>query len=104
MLPLQQPYHTTPWNYLGNEQVAEKSLFPSNLVDWVLVEVRDAMDEQQVLATKAALLLTDGTVRDVGALESVYFSGLEENTAYRFALRHRNHLAVMSSTTFSLPQ
>ena len=105
LLPLQQPYNSEPWNYTGNEAFANKNLFPSNVVDWVLVEVRDAANENAFLTSKAALLLQDGTVRDVSldVEEGVYFSGLDANTDYRFALRHRNHLAVMTSTAFSLP-
>ncbi|MEZ4887916.1 MAG: LamG-like jellyroll fold domain-containing protein [Chitinophagales bacterium] len=105
LLPLQQPYNSEPWNYTGSEQVATKSLFPSNVVDWVLIEARDAANENAFLTSKAALLLQNGTIRDVDAsvAEGVYFSGLDAETDYRFVLRHRNHLAVMTSTAFSIP-
>ncbi|MGC8866527.1 MAG: hemoblobin-interacting domain-containing protein, partial [Bacteroidales bacterium] len=39
IIPLNQPYNTAPWNYSGTESVAS---VPANIVDWVLVELRDA--------------------------------------------------------------
>ncbi|HSP88887.1 MAG TPA: hypothetical protein VLN45_12195, partial [Ignavibacteriaceae bacterium] len=36
-LPLTQPYNQNPWNYNGTESV---SSIPSNVVDWILVELR----------------------------------------------------------------
>ncbi len=105
LLPLQQPYNSEPWNYTGKETFAKKSLFPSNVVDWVLIEVRDAANDNAFITAKAALLLQDGTIRDIegGATEAVYFSGLDFNMDYNFVVRHRNHLAIMTSTAFSLP-
>ncbi|MBN2174518.1 MAG: hypothetical protein JW731_10310, partial [Bacteroidales bacterium] len=38
-IPLTQPYNTSPWNYGGGESVAA---IPSNVVDWILIELRDA--------------------------------------------------------------
>ena len=48
LIPLSQPYNTSPWNYSGTESV---SSIPSNVVDWVLVELRS--DETTVVASRA---------------------------------------------------
>jgi len=37
ILPLAQPYNTTPFNYAGTENVGA---IPTNVVDWVLIEHR----------------------------------------------------------------
>ncbi|MEZ5198088.1 MAG: hypothetical protein R2764_17370 [Bacteroidales bacterium] len=39
-IPLAQPYNTYPWNYNGDEAVTE--IPTESVVDWVLVELRDA--------------------------------------------------------------
>ena len=42
ILPLNQPYNTAPWYYPGTESVA--SIPNPDIVDWVLVELRDATE------------------------------------------------------------
>ncbi|OWY24550.1 choice-of-anchor B family protein [Sphingobacteriales bacterium UPWRP_1] len=101
LLPLQQPYNQPPWNYNGTETATQ---FAPNVVDWVLLELRNAADNTQIVAQKAALLLKDGTIADVnGNAESVFFDNLPPNTTYYIALRHRNHLPVMSAVPVTLP-
>lgn len=70
------------------------------IVDWILVELRDADQPSTVLATKAALLQRDGDVVDVDGTSPVNFCGTGE--AAHVALRHRNHLAVMTAGTYDL--
>jgi hypothetical protein len=69
------------------------------VVDWVFVEVRDAGTGAQVLATANGLVQRDGDIiaADGGVLT---FSGPPGN--YRIAVRHRNHLGLMSNAAFSL--
>ncbi len=68
LLPLEQPYNTAPWYYNGNESVTE---IPSaDIVDWCLVEVRDAAspDVANSFTTKgrkAAFLLKNGDIVDI---------------------------------------
>ena len=64
------------------------------IVDWVAVELRDATTPTTVLATRSALIQRDG---DIVATDGV--SPLTFNNApgtYHVALRHRNHLGVMT--------
>lgn len=98
-VPFDQPYNRTPWNYEGNECSA---FIPSTVVDWVLIELRDATDKDVIVASKASLLLADGTIAD-GGRDGVLFDGIVENGQYYVVLRHRNHLAVLSSTLVTLP-
>lgn len=103
LLPLSQPYNQAPWNYTGVEQIANLNEMPADMVDWVLVEARDPANDDALLTAKAALLLADGTVRDIETTDEVYLSGLQAATNYRFVLRHRNHLDVLTATAFILP-
>ncbi|RLD53861.1 MAG: hypothetical protein DRJ05_15745, partial [Bacteroidetes bacterium] len=57
-LPLTQPYGGSPWNYSGAESVTS---IPANVVDWILVELRDAPDAgsaipSTMIAQQAAFL------------------------------------------------
>ena len=64
------------------------------VIDWLLVELRDPLDDTQVLETCGALLLNDGTVIDPqgGPLRIGTTSG-----SFFVAVRHRNHLGAMTA-------
>ncbi len=94
LLPLQQPYAAHPSAYDGTEQV---NAIPDNVVDWVLVEVRDANDWDQLIEKRAVFLRNDGLLIDIDGSLNVHFFNLDENSSYYFIIRHRNHLDVMSS-------
>ncbi len=104
LLPLTQPYNRYPWFYSGIEQVASYNDFPSNVVDWVLVEAhksdgQDPSNPSILIEQKAALLLDDGSIVGVDNTNgAVTFEYLIANEAYSFVVRHRNHLAVNSQT------
>ncbi len=69
------------------------------VVDWVLVELRDAQNPSTVLETEAALLLNDGTVIDPQGGPLRY----PNTTGSRYvAVRHRNHLGVMIASPIDL--
>ncbi len=82
----------------GNTPVA------TDIVDWVLVELRSSADPSTVVATRAALLQSDGNVIDADLLnrKAVGFIGVAAGDYY-VAVRHRNHLGVMSKTTINFP-
>ncbi len=103
LLPLNQPYNTAPWFHAGSEYLPNQNAFPSNTVDWVLVEAREENDSFNVLETKAALLLSDGTIVDTDGTAGVNFSSLSAGTPYFISVKHRNHLAVISSVAIELP-
>lgn len=103
LLPLTQPFSGTPWGYEGNEAVSSYNQIPSNVVDWVLVEARNANNVNEVIDSRAAWLLTDGRVNDIGGGNSVRFYNLVRGNSYVFSVRHRNHLAVMRSVENIVP-
>ncbi|GAB5536790.1 MAG: hypothetical protein Rubg2KO_30390 [Rubricoccaceae bacterium] len=98
LIPLSQPYDNasfdgTPLGYDGPETVTSMS---SNAVDWVLVELRETSSGPAV-ARRAALLGADGAVRQPDGSTTLSFSTLLPND-YHVVLRHRNHLAMMSTS------
>ncbi len=103
LLPIAQPYNTAPWNYNGGESVSNPSSIPSNVVDWVLVEI--VTDGSfNLIEQHAAYLLSDGRIVDIDGMTSgVKLYNLSSNTDYRIIVRHRNHLDVLSNRTRSLP-
>jgi len=94
-LPLTQPYNDSPWNYLGTESVDE---IPSNVVDWVLVELRE--DTTKVITRKAGFLLSGGLVVDLDGINPLKIKASPNK--YYIVIYHRNHLAAMSAEKISL--
>ncbi|MBL7951049.1 MAG: hypothetical protein JNM62_04960 [Flavobacteriales bacterium] len=70
------------------------------VVDWVLVELRAANTPATVVATRCALLQRDGDIVATDGLGAVQFQATPGD--YHIAVRHRNHLGVMTATTRSL--
>lgn len=104
LLPITQPYNTAPWNYAGTEAYASYTQLPSNMVDWVLIELRHATT-RALLQQKAVLLLADGWLIEVNGSSSagIEFSGIAPNTPVFVAIRHRNHLPILSAAPVTLP-
>lgn len=103
IMPLVQPYARPPWAYVGTEGVTNVADYPQNMTDWVLVELRDADDDMLVIEQKAGLLLSDGHVIDVETGGGIPFDNAVFGEDYHIVVRHRNHLAVMSASTVTLP-
>ncbi len=49
-IPISQPFNRAPWNYNGEESVASIDVMPSNVTDWVLIEVRSSNDVNTVVS------------------------------------------------------
>ncbi len=98
LLPLSQPYNTEPWNYAGTENVAA---IPNEIVDWVLVETRDAPDAASALPStmlerQAAFVMVDGTIVGLDGSSNLQFSNAPTQNLF-VVIYHRNHLSVMSA-------
>ncbi len=103
LLPLDQPYNTAPWNYPGSVNI--ESIPNANIVDWVLIELRDAEDATSatpgtMIAKQAAFLLNDGSVvgLDGSSILSFYHSIIQ---SLFVVIWHRNHLGVMSANALT---
>ncbi len=105
LLPLNQPYNMAPWNYTGTETVT--SIPNTDVVDWVLVEIRDAVDAANANSTtkigeKAALLLNDGSIVDLDGSSEVDFGNLALQHNLFVKVYHRNHISVLSANALVL--
>ena len=70
------------------------------IVDWVLVELRNATTPSTILATRSALLQRDGDVVGTNGSTRLLFSVATGN--YHVAVRHRNSFGVMTGTAQAL--
>ncbi len=104
LIPLEEPYSSDPnFNHNGSEQATSGAFNqggPNAIVDWVLVELRSKNDPSVILYTRAALIERDGDIVDVDGDSAVAFAApLDE---YYVAIRHRNHLGVMTDQAVDL--
>lgn len=102
IIPLAQPYNTTPFNYTGTEVVG--AIPNVNVVDWILAELRipatglgaDAASAT-IVGRKAGFLLNNGTVVDLDGVTPLAFDINKQGAGF-MTIRHRNHLGVMSAS------
>jgi hypothetical protein len=102
MIPLSQPYNMAPWNYTGTESVVT---VPANVVDWVLVELRDASTAANAtpatrIARQAAFILNDGSIVGTDGINQLFFSVSVANNLYA-VVHHRNHLSILSANALT---
>ncbi len=106
LLPIDEPYTGLGYTLDGWERVSP-SVFTSTgadaIVDWVVLELRDAGDFSVTIGTRAALLQADGDVVDLDGLSNVLFDNAPDGNYYIVA-RHRNHLDIMTPGSISLSQ
>ena len=99
-IPLSQPYNTAPWNYAGTENVG--SIPNANVVDWVLIELRDAASAgaaipASTIETQAAFLLKNGSVVGLDGSSVLQFPSASFSNNLYAVVWHRNHLGIISA-------
>lgn len=101
LLPAFQPFYGAPYFYNGGEVV---NSFPSNIVDWVLVEVRRGDGPStlgapglEVVERRAALINENGWIVDLDGTSSLNFYNIDPSVIepYWFVVRHKSHLDVI---------
>lgn len=98
-LPLVQPYGGSPWFYTGTEAV--QAIPNGEVVDWILLEFRDTTQADlatsaTTVAMQAAFLLKDGSIVGLDGSSNPTATFSIQDSLF-VVVRHRNHLAVMSS-------
>jgi hypothetical protein len=87
--PPGQPYSGSPWLYAGTESVSN---YQANVVDWILVSLREGSPSvQNTVYRTAALVLNNGEVSMVAPPPV-----LSASQSYYIVIEHRNHLGVLS--------
>lgn len=104
LLPFSQPYNTEPWNYQGNESVS--AIPNSSVVDWILVELRDAPNAASATAATrigqmAGFVLNNGSVVGIDGSSNLQFTTPVSQNLF-LVIWHRNHLGIMSATPLTL--
>jgi hypothetical protein len=103
--PLTEPYTALGYVHVGGgaETIAATVLAVSGndaIVDWVLLELRSAANSSVVLGSRSALLQRDGDVVETDGTGAVVFA--QPPGLYHVAVRHRNHLGVMTALPLEL--
>lgn len=104
LLPLSQPFNVAPWGYTGTESVG--SIPNANVVDWVLIDVRDAASASSAsgatsVAKQAAFILRDGSIVDLDGSSNLQFDVSISQNMY-VVVWHRNHLGIISNNALTL--
>jgi len=104
LIPTTEPYTALGYNHIigGGESIAPTVLSitgPDAIVDWVVLELRDKNIPTSIVETQSALLKRNGEIVDVDGNSSVTFSSTADQ--YYIAIRHRNHLGIMSASPIS---
>ncbi|HEY3390626.1 MAG TPA: hypothetical protein VGK38_13705, partial [Prolixibacteraceae bacterium] len=99
LIPLSQPYDVAPWSYGGTESV---TAIPADVVDWVLVELRDAATPESALNAlpgwpKAYLLKSNGDIVDLDGTSLPSIGNPLVSNSLFVVIRHRNHIDIMSA-------
>jgi len=102
ILPLSQPFNTSPWNYSGTESV---TAVPTGAVGWVLIELRDAATVGQanggsVIDRQAGFLRNDGQVIDINENTILSYPSSVSNGLF-VVVYQRNHISVISESVLT---
>ncbi|AFK04143.1 hypothetical protein Emtol_3010 [Emticicia oligotrophica DSM 17448] len=89
LLPTSDPY--------GKGAIATNTTL---VTDWVLVELRNGTNGSNIVESVAALLSSDGTIRNPDGTTPLKFVTTSGN--YYVAVRHRNHLGVMTQSPVAI--
>ena len=112
-IPSAEPYSTPDYSAGfthvgggGGELIADPaSVFsttgPNAIVDWVFIELRSHLDSALVVETRSALITRSGQIVDVDGVSPLCFANMS-HPAYYVAVRHRNHLGVMTANPIQL--
>jgi len=70
------------------------------IVDWVFVELRDKVDNTLILDSQSAFLQRDGDVVSIDGVSPLSFD--QANDGFYIAIKHRNHIGIISAVTYPL--
>ena len=107
ILPTIEPYTAIGYNHVngGGGESCSASVFTDNsnngIVDWVVIEIRDANSPATIFATHSALLQKDGDIVGMDGKSPVNIKSVNAGMYY-VAIRHRNHLGIMTDNPLAL--
>ena len=102
-LPMSSPYSdlaSINASVLNDGGTSGTGLVSDDIVDWIWIEIRDSLDNGNVINSRSALIQRDG---DVVALDGISEFIIPAMTnSYYVVVKHRNHLGVMTSSPLAL--
>ncbi|MBN1338155.1 MAG: PKD domain-containing protein [Bacteroidales bacterium] len=105
-LPLNHPYNQAPWYHNGPDQVVS---IPNNeVVDWVLVELREAPGGPEtatpatVIDRMTCFIFYDGVITGLDGVSPPQFTGHNITQNLYVVVWHRNHLGLLSNFPLTL--
>jgi len=105
LIPLTEPYTALGYQFTGsptNPAIPPITLAVTRnnaVVDWVVVELRPQNDPGTVVYSKAAVIQRDGDVVEANGTSN-WLQAPVPAGIYHVALRHRNHLGVMTASPY----
>ena len=100
IIPNNQPYNTSPWNYTGTESFG--AVPNGDVVDWIMVELRETAGgaatatPATTIARQAGLILRNGNIVGTDGISNLVFGVAVADNLYAIVW-HRNHLGIMSA-------
>ena len=98
LIPAVEPYSAMGYVHTGGG--GGEMLGPGSgtkpIVDWVIVEIRSASSPGSIVASKSAIIFSNGNIVDASTFDNLRF-GVAPGYDY-VAIRHRNHLGVMTDS------
>jgi hypothetical protein len=103
-IPLSHPYNCSPWNYNGGESVLA---IPSDVVDWVLVGLRQAATPAQatpgtIIGRRVGLLKSNGSIVDLDGISPLVIQTSAIGGNMYPVVYHRNCLTIMGNNSITL--
>ena len=107
LIPLTEPYSALGYAQYANgggETTTNAVLTSLGIVDWVRLELRSSGSPGTILATRQALLRSDGAVWSANGQLGVRFGSWQQpGSTYHLCVRHRNHLGAMLANPVGVP-
>ncbi len=105
-IPEEQPYSSTlnaRFTHVNNtgDETTNSTVLAANdgtgdaVVDWVFIEIRNPLDDTEVIKTMSALVQRDGDVVDAATGGALRISSVPET--FYVAVKHRNHFGAMTA-------
>lgn len=106
VLPLIEPYSNLGFTQIGGGNETTTSMIlnqnsSNNIVDWVLIELRNASNPALKVATRAGLLRQNGDIVDIDGISPLKFNNVVHGNYY-ITIRHRNHLGFRTQNILAL--
>lgn len=91
-----------PFYYTPEQWFTSAANIPADMVDWVLVELRSTESPYTLIDRSNAYVDTQGNLRGTDQQLGVLFP-YSPSGAYKLAIYHRGHMAIISTGTVNLP-